>query len=121
MKKVLSFLLLVFTVAVALTACNIDTPQTPPPEHEHTVVKDTAIEATCSSTGLTEGKHCSVCGEILVPQEQVPKKAHTEEIIPSVTSTCTSTGLTGGKRCTVCGEVLVAQETVDANNHEGYK
>ncbi len=43
------------------------------PSTGHTVVIDPAIEATPDSTGLTEGKHCSVCDTVLVPQEVVPK------------------------------------------------
>ena len=43
---------------------------------EHTVVNDPAVEATCSATGLTEGAHCGVCGEILIEQKKVSKKAH---------------------------------------------
>lgn len=36
-----------------------------------------AVPATCTSTGLTEGKRCSVCGKIRVAQTEVPMKAHT--------------------------------------------
>ena len=83
----------------------------------HTEVTDKAVTATCTETGLTEGKHCSVCGEVLVKQEVVPAKGHTEVIDKAVEATCTETGLTEGKHCSVCGEVLVKQEVVAAKGH----
>ena len=38
----------------------------------HTPVVDSAVAATATSTGLTLGTHCSVCGEIIVPQTVIP-------------------------------------------------
>jgi hypothetical protein len=84
----------------------------------HTEVIDAAVAATCTATGLTEGKHCSVCGEVLVAQTVVAALGHTEVLDAAVAATCTTTGLTEGKHCSVCGEVLVSQEVVPASGHD---
>lgn len=41
----------------------------------HTSVKDPAVAPTHTSTGLTEGSHCSVCGATIKKQEVVQKLA----------------------------------------------
>ncbi|MBQ4468462.1 MAG: fibronectin type III domain-containing protein [Firmicutes bacterium] len=58
-------------------------------------------EATCTEDGLTEGKKCSVCGEILVAQEVIPA-AHDwgTHIEPASLS---EPGVTM-QQCKVCGE-----------------
>ena len=38
----------------------------------HNTVIDEAVAPTYENTGLTEGSHCSVCGEVFVAQEIVP-------------------------------------------------
>ena len=47
-----------------------------PVNHVHNVVKDEAVEPTCTTEGKTEGSHCSVCNEVLKPQEIIPVLGH---------------------------------------------
>lgn len=83
----------------------------------HTVVTDTAVAATCTVKGKTEGSHCSVCGTIIVAQTETPMAEHTEFIDAAVAATCTESGKTEGKHCSVCNAVLVAQQEVKAHGH----
>ena len=54
------------------------------PAAAHTVVIDEAVSATCTRDGLTEGKHCSVCGTVLTAQEEVPAKGHAYQLWQSM-------------------------------------
>ena len=66
----------------------------------HTEVIDVAIDPTCTESGLTEGKHCSECGEILVAQEEIPALGHDyEEIIVEPTYTQQGYTLHVCRRC----------------------
>lgn len=84
----------------------------------HTVVTDTAVAATCETTGLTEGSHCSVCGQILTAQTVIPATGHTVVKDAAVAATCETTGLTEGSHCSVCGKVLTAQTVIPAAGHK---
>ena len=85
--------------------------------HGHTIVTDTAVSPTCTTTGLTEGEHCSDCDEVLIAQTIVDALGHTEIIDAAIPPNCTTTGLTDGKHCSICDEVLVAQITIEALGH----
>ena len=88
------------------------------PARGHTEVTDAAVAPTCTETGKTEGKHCSVCNTVLKAQEVIPATGHTEVTDAAVAPTCTETGLTEGKHCSVCNTVLKAQEVIPATGHK---
>jgi len=80
----------------------------------HTEVIDEAVLPDCDSTGLTEGKHCEVCGEVIVAQESVDALGHAYDA--EVTEpTCEESGFTT-YTCSVCGDSYTADE-VDALGH----
>lgn len=86
---------------------------------KHTEVVDAAVAPTCTEMGLTEGKHCSKCGEITQPQQSVLAYGHTQVVDKAVDSTCTSDGLTSGVHCSVCNETIIAQNVVPASHTFG--
>ena len=88
------------------------------PARGHTEVTDAAVAPTCTETGKTEGKHCSVCNTVLKAQEVIPATGHTEVTDAAVAPTCTETGKTEGKHCSVCNKILVMQEEIPADGHE---
>ncbi len=79
----------------------------------HTEVIDAKVEATCTETGLTKGKHCSVCNEVLVAQTIVAALGHKDA--------------NNDGKCDNCGEAISAatEKTLtlsfaDAANRESY-
>lgn len=107
----------------------------------HNEVVDEAVDATCTNTGLTEGKHCIACGKIVVAQVETPKLAHSYDndkdgtcntcdfvrdtnckhtdvtVLPAKDATCTEAGITEGVICNGCEEVLQEQQIINALGH----
>ena len=79
----------------------------------HTVVEDAAKAATCTETGLTAGKHCSVCNEILVAQTVLPALGHKLTKTAAKAATCTETGNNEYWTCSVCNKVFKADKTTE--------
>ncbi|MGM9671822.1 MAG: S-layer homology domain-containing protein [Oscillospiraceae bacterium] len=87
------------------------------PAHGHEAVVDEAVSPTCTETGLTEGKHCSVCNEVLVKQEIVEALGHKTELKNAKDASCTEAGYTGDLVCSVCGEVVEKGAEIPALGH----
>ena len=64
------------------------------PKSSHNVVIDEALNPSCTTTGLTEGKHCSVCNEVLVAQTVIDELVHNYS-----NGACTRCGATLYVRC----------------------
>jgi len=82
----------------------------------HIEVIDEAVAATCTETGLTEGKHCDVCNEVLVAQQVVKALGHTDgelQIENAVAPTCEEKGSYDMVTyCTVC-TVETSRRTIE--------
>ena len=80
----------------------------------HTPVVDPAVAPTCTSTGLTEGSHCSVCGQVIVAQTVVEKIPHNYVESVETPATCTTDGQKKFT-CSVCGDSYT--EVIPATGH----
>lgn len=71
----------------------------------HTEVVDKAVAPTCTTTGLTEGKHCSVCNKITIMQEIIQPQHKISDWKLDKNPTCTTRG-SQYKECLHCHAVL---------------
>ena len=78
----------------------------------HTEETIPAVPATCTTAGKTEGKKCSVCGEVLEAQQEVPATGHT----PDSFWTYGAIADKHYKKCLTCGEIA---ETADHTWNDG--
>ena len=99
----------------------------------HTEIIDKAVAATCTTTGLTEGKHCSVCNVVLIAQKEVPAKGHgwdngkvtkepTEQTEGMKTYTCTACGETKTETIPILSHAhkYTAKVTTPTCTEQGY-
>ncbi len=106
---------------------------------KHEEVIDSGRKATCTETGYQEGKHCSVCGEVLVERLSIPATGHRfnrylaqdGSMHTAVcengcgkqnTSACEYEKITAEKltffTCKVCGNVKLADTSASGDNSQ---
>ncbi len=93
---ILSFMLIM--CMFAMVSCDTETKT-----HEHTIVIDKAIAATCTQPGLTEGSHCSVCNEVITEQKKLAGLGHAydSDLTVDQEPTCTKNGIQS-RHCSRC-------------------
>ena len=69
-KILLLFICLILTVACfsscSLLKCG----------HRKNVIDDVGVAPTCTESGVTDGRHCEKCGDILIAQEELAPLGH---------------------------------------------
>ena len=79
----------------------------------HTPVADSAVTPTCTANGLTEGKHCEICGDVLTEQETVPATGHNwDEGVEVIRPSVSGSGMMH-YTCTICGEIRTEEIPYD--------
>ena len=73
---------------------------------EHTIVVQPAVEATCTSTGLTEGRYCSVCKYVITAQQETGKKDHEIVSVAPKQASCSEPGNQAHWKCRLCGTLF---------------
>ena len=81
----------------------------------HTEEVIPAKSPTCTSTGLTAGKRCSVCQEILLAQTTIPATGHSYNTVVTA-PTCTNVGYTT-YTCS-CGDVYIGNQVAALSHTE---
>lgn len=101
-KRLLLILALILCFAFVLVACGDTTDPANDPNHVHTEEVVAAKPATCTETGLTEGKKCSVCDAVIVAQKATAIVAHDFQWVTDTASTLTVNGVQH-EECSFCG------------------
>lgn len=114
--KIILFALIALAMSLLLTSCALFGGEGNVEPHEHHLVDDAAIEASCSQYGRTAGKHCTLC-DYKEGGETVPLIPHSYVVdVAGKEPTCTESGLSDAVHCTVCNH-KEDQKTVAALGH----
>lgn len=84
----------------------------------HVEVIDNAVDPTCTTSGLTQGKHCSICGAILKAQTVIPALEHSLEHHDGKEATCTEIGWDEYDTCKRGGCDYTTYHEISALDHD---
>lgn len=104
-------------MAFSCQDCGVQVSTETIPALGHAVAIDPAVAATCTTTGLTEGSHCTACNEVLTAQQTIPALGHDwdeGEVTKAATRSATGVRTHHCTRCNVAGEQEIA---IDPNAH----
>ena len=75
MKRIFAASAILLMIIATLASCNLDKVRC---DHDdlNTIESLSEVSPTCTSSGLTRGKKCTVCNEIIIPQEVIPPRGH---------------------------------------------
>ncbi len=85
--------------------------------HKENVPESKAV--TCTESGFSAKKFCTVCNEILEEEKFIPAPGHKIVFDKGYAATKAEDGLTDGSHCGVCGEILSPQEIIYAIGSQG--
>ena len=86
----------------------------------HTEIIDQRIEPTCTSTGLSSGKHCTVCNQVFIEQQTLDMIDHIPgEWIIDKEATHTKDG-NRHNECIMCDKVIDAETILSGQNKMKY-
>ena len=83
---------------------------------KHSSTIDEAVDATCKAPGLSEGSHCSLCGEVFVAQQIIDALGHDEQAHDGKAATCTESGWKAYVTCSRCD--YTTYEEIEALGHD---
>lgn len=76
-----------------------------------------AVDATCTTTGLTQGVHCTACNELLTAQQIIEALGHSfTNYVSDNNATCTADG-TKTAQCDRCDETDTINDVGSAKGH----
>ena len=84
-------------------------------EHVEEIIP--AVDPTCTKTGLTAGKKCSVCDETIEGNKPLLASGHKEVLIKGTPAACGVKGTTDASYCSVCNTVIKDQKELAALEH----